>query len=98
MQKQNKWSDLQRNLRIGDVVLIKDQNLFVRTWSLALVTNIHPGADGRVRAVTLKTFKGYYTRPSVKMVLLLENEDTSLADHYRFLRSGEDVQADLIST
>ena len=51
----------------------------MRTWPLALVTDIHPGADGRVRAVTLKTSKGYYTRPSVKVkvVLLLENkEDT----------------------
>ena len=39
------------------MVLIKDQDLFVRTWPLALVTDIHPGADGRVRAVTLKTSK-----------------------------------------
>ena len=45
------------------------------------------------------TSKGYYTRPSVKVVLLLENkEDTSLADHYCSSRLGEDVQADLIST
>ena len=89
LQKRNKWSDPQHNLRIGDVVLIKDQDLFVRTWPLALVTDIHPGADGRVRAVTLKTSKGYYTRLSVKVVLLLENkEDTSLVDNYRSLRGG----------
>ena len=99
LQKRNNWSDPQRNLMIGDVVLIKDQDLFVRTWPLALVTDIHPGTDGRVRAVTLKTSKGYYTRLSVKVVLLLENkEDTSLADHYRSSRWGEDIQADLIPT
>ena len=48
LQKQSKWSDPQRDLRIGDVVLIKDQDLFVKTWPLALVIDIHPGADGRV--------------------------------------------------
>ena len=63
------------------------------------MTDIYPGGDGRVQAVTLKTSKGYYTRPSVKVVLLLENkEDTSLADHYRSSRLWEDAQADLIST
>ena len=81
------------------MVLIKDQDLFVRTWPLALVTDIHARADCRVRAVTLKTSKGYYTRLSVKVVLLLENkENTSLANHYRSSRWGEDIQADLIST
>jgi hypothetical protein len=34
------------------------------------VTNLHPGPDGRVRTVTVKTAVGIYKRPVAKCAVL----------------------------
>ncbi len=78
LQKRHKWKSTHRNFRVGDIVLVKDQVLFTHSWPLALVTKLHPGSDGCVRTVTIRTSKGIYTRPIVKLVLLVpqgENKD-----------------------
>ena len=56
----NKWKRPQINLQLGDIVLVKDQELFQRSWPLATVEEVHPGRDGFVRAVTILTSKGSY--------------------------------------
>ena len=46
-------------------------------WPLACVISIHPGQDGKVRVVTVRTPKDTYKRPVVKVVPLLSpNCDT----------------------
>ena len=40
-------------------------------WLLARVTAVHPGADGKVRVVTVQTQKGTYKRPITKIVPLI---------------------------
>ena len=62
----------QRSMSVGDIVLIKDSDLFVRSWPLARVIQTHPGDDGLVRVVTVKTEKGTYRRAIHKLVPLLE--------------------------
>ena len=37
-------------------------------WPLATVIEVHPGQDGKVRVVTIKTAKRVYTRPVIKLV------------------------------
>ena len=59
-------------MSVGDIVLIKDTDLFVRSWPLARVIQTHPGDDGLVRVVTVKTEKGTYRRAIHKLVPLLE--------------------------
>ena len=44
-------------------------------WPLEKVIDVHPGKDGGVRVVTVKTAKGIYKRPVVKMVPLVLTED-----------------------
>ena len=44
-------------------------------WPLAKIIEVHPGKDGKVRVVTVKTAKGIYKRPVVKMVPLVLTED-----------------------
>lgn len=41
------------NLQVGDIVLVKDKVLFQHYWPMARITEIHPGTDGIVRAVTV---------------------------------------------
>ena len=43
-------------------------------WPLARVIEVHPGQDGKVRVVTIKTSKGVYTRRVVKLVTLVQDQ------------------------
>ena len=87
LQKLSKWRKPTLNLRIGDVVLIKEDLTFAQQWPMARVIATHPGQDGLVRAVTIKTERATYKRPMVKLVLLLSQEEADSA------RSQEQVQA-----
>ncbi len=40
-----------RSIQVGDIVLLKDPELFDRSWPLAIVRAVHPGPDGLVRVV-----------------------------------------------
>ena len=66
-----KWQADQRNLAVGDVVLLAESDTPRGHWPLARVLRVFPGSDGRVRAVQLKTAAGgTYTRPATKVALL----------------------------
>ena len=69
--KFNKWHFPSRNLQVGDVVCVHEDRLVPTKWPLARITAVHPGDDGLVRVVTLKTRKGSYKRPANKIALLL---------------------------
>ncbi len=56
---------------MDDVVLLRDETLVPSRWPIARVLKTHPGSDGLVRVVELKTSTGTYTRPANKVVLLL---------------------------
>lgn len=59
-----KWqtNNNQDNVACGTLVVVKEDNLPPLKWSLARIIETHPGRDGIVRTVTLKTVKGTYTR------------------------------------
>ncbi|XP_043478769.1 uncharacterized protein LOC122509074 [Leptopilina heterotoma] len=58
LQKRYKWTKSNPNIKIGDLVLIRDINLPKSNWQMGRVLKIHPGKDGLVRVVTVKTKKG----------------------------------------
>ena len=51
------------NLKLGDIVIINDDNKKRLDWFSIRVIKIMPGSDGNVRLVRLKTQKGELTRP-----------------------------------
>jgi len=55
LQQRQKWSNKERNIAVDNVVLVKDSNLPPAAWIPARVVEAHPGPDGLVRAVKLKT-------------------------------------------
>ena len=71
LQGRQKWAEKSRNLRVGDVVLLKEEGVVRGQWPLGRVTDVHPGEDGLVRSVTLKTEKSVFKRPVQKTVLLV---------------------------
>ena len=49
-----KWHTERRNVRPGDIVLVKDSNTVRGSWKLPQVVNATPGANNKVRNVTLR--------------------------------------------
>jgi hypothetical protein len=49
----SKWIKPQRNMIVGDIVVIKDQNASRNLWRLARVDTTYPSNDGLVRKVKL---------------------------------------------
>lgn len=48
-----KWHEATRNLRVGDLVLMGESSPIKAKYKMALVKDVHPSSDGRVRSVTL---------------------------------------------
>jgi len=57
------------NLQPGALVLLREDNTTPLQWPTAVVTNVHPGKDGIVRVVTIRTPKGVFKRPITKFAL-----------------------------
>ena len=49
-------------LKEGSIVLIHEENLPRLRWPVGVVVKLHPGRDGLVRAVDVRTKRGVYTR------------------------------------
>ena len=69
-----KWHRPTRNVEVGDVVVLHEDNLIPTKWPLARVTEVHPGNDGLIRVVTIKTSTGIFKRPVTKIALLLPQQ------------------------
>ena len=59
------------SVNFGDIVVVQEDNLIPTKWPLARVMHIHPGKDGLVHVVTVKTNNGIYKQPITKSALLL---------------------------
>ncbi len=71
LQARNKWKKPLENLKAGDLVLVKDEELYHRVWPLVRVEKTYPGMDGKVRVADIKMGGKIYRRPVYKMVPLL---------------------------
>ena len=57
-------------LAVGDVVLVADPKLQRGCWPRGRITAVHPGSDGQVRVVDVKTTSGCYRRPVTRICKL----------------------------
>ena len=53
LQIRQKWNKTHRNVQIGDIVLLKDEDLVRCQWKLAKVVQTMPSQDNLVRKVRL---------------------------------------------
>ena len=65
-----KWCKCSPNLRVGDIVILREDNMTPSKWPLGRVVSVYTGQDGLVRVVSVKTATGTYRRPITKVVLL----------------------------
>jgi transposase InsO family protein len=74
LQTRQKWLQPQRNLAVGDIVLIADNTAPRNSWPMGRVEKINIGSKGLVRSATVKTKTTRLDRPVSKLCLLLEME------------------------
>lgn len=88
LQTRGKWTSSKRDMSVGDVVLIKDENLPRNQWRLGRIHECYTDHDGHVRKVKLVIASSsldkygkrqdpvtYLERPIHKLVLLHETEE-----------------------
>lgn len=81
LQPRSKWNSPKRNLAVGDVVLLKDDNCPRSVWPMGRVISAESDKKGLVRTVHLKTQTSQLRRPVDKVVLLLAKEEQSCLDN-----------------
>ena len=59
---------------IGDLVLVKHNEIKRQLWDLAIVHEILPSSDGKTRAVIIRTKNGLITRPIHKLYPIMSAE------------------------
>ncbi|XP_055600480.1 uncharacterized protein LOC129749527 [Uranotaenia lowii] len=70
LQPRSKWMHSPVSIKENQLVLLKEENIPPMRWPTARIVQTHPGSDGVIRVVTLRTAKGSCTRPVSKICLL----------------------------
>ncbi|XP_052065131.1 uncharacterized protein LOC127704931 [Mytilus californianus] len=88
LQSRKKWTAPRRNLKVGDIVIIKDEQAARNQWHLGKINTAHVDEDGLVRKVRVtigaqidnngrrKSPLQELDRPIQKLVLILEVGET----------------------
>ena len=79
LQVRRKWTQDRPNLREGDLVLLKDKEVARNEWPIALVTQVFPSKDSKVRKIEVMTARGgskrRYNRPVTEVVLIVSVDE-----------------------
>ena len=66
LSSKKKWYQSQKNLQIGDIVLLVSSENPRAHWPLGKVIEVYVGKDGYVRSVKLQVSDKQFVRPIVK--------------------------------
>lgn len=77
LQGRTKWREGHSNLKIGDMVIVMEDEIAPSCWKIGRIQQVYPGADGWVRNVKIRTAgkKRPSKRAVQKLVLLPVRED-----------------------
>ncbi|XP_036146902.1 uncharacterized protein LOC118646983 [Monomorium pharaonis] len=70
LQQRTKWRQITSPIEVGRLVCLRNPNLPPCKWELGRIIQVHPGADGLTRVVTIKTATSTYVRPIGKLCVL----------------------------
>ncbi|XP_047022178.1 uncharacterized protein LOC124637506 isoform X3 [Helicoverpa zea] len=79
LQNRPKWRDTVCNVKLGNLVILKEDNIPPMSWPMARIVKLFPGHDGKIRAVDVRTPNGKtHTRAINKICLLpIEYDDST---------------------
>lgn len=76
LQQRSKWKAKTSNaIKVGAMVILRDDNLPPLYWKLGRIIQTHPGEDSVVRVVTVKTANGVVKRAVSKVCVLPIDSD-----------------------
>lgn len=70
LQKRKKWQIQGEPIELNTMVLMMEDNTPPLHWPLGRVVELHPGRDGKVRVVQVRTSTGIYKRAVRKLCQL----------------------------
>ena len=70
LTRRTKWCQSVEPVQVNDVVIIVDPSLPRGRWPKGPVTAVHPGDDGVVRVVDIRTVNGGFRRPVTQVAKL----------------------------
>lgn len=70
LQWRGKWHKEVKNIEVGTMVLMKEENKPPLFWPIGRITQTYPDDRGNVRVVTVQTSKGSYRRGIVNVAPL----------------------------
>lgn len=70
LQPRKKWARQKGNVKIGQIVIVKEDNIPPTKWLIARVINVHSGPDGLVRTAELRHGKSTFFRPIHRLCIL----------------------------
>lgn len=97
LQRRPKWKQQHSNLKVNQIVVIKEDNLPPTKWVLGRIVQVFQGNDGLVRSAMVRlTKKSIKSRPIHKLCLLPIEDNEACTDSERSmidqtLTRGEDV-------
>lgn len=74
LQERKKWRREKENIKIGQLVIIRDENLPPTQWKMARIVELLPGKDGLVRNVLVKAKLGVVLKRPVQKLCILPVE------------------------
>ena len=72
LMRRTKWANKARQFKVNDIVLMVESGVARGKWNLARVIEVHPGRDGVIRNVKLRTKTGEYERSVQRCCPILE--------------------------
>ncbi|XP_062703704.1 uncharacterized protein LOC134286149 [Aedes albopictus] len=79
LQNRYRWTEVSANLVKNTIVLLQDENLPPQKWAIGRIVEVHPGKDGLVRVVSVRTAAGVTQRAVSRLCLLPVEIDAELA-------------------
>ncbi|GBN43931.1 hypothetical protein AVEN_254610-1 [Araneus ventricosus] len=70
LQQRNKWQFQKKSVKVGDLVVLIEDNMPTFKWPLGRVTKLYSGNDTLIRVVKVKTQSGEYKRAISRVCLL----------------------------
>ena len=70
VQQRGKWRFEKNDIKIGDMVLLIEENLPTNKWPLGKIIEVYQGTDGKIRVVKVKTQNGTFKRAISKICVL----------------------------
>ena len=70
LQKRQKWTKLNPNFAVGDVVIIADDNLPRNAWHMGVILETRNDKRGVVRSAKIKTATSVFDCPITKLCLI----------------------------